>query len=135
MQQPVLCQLSLLFPLGSLRTPLNWSKLVRNLLLLFSKVYCFDFYIPRQSSSHIYLVDHMLCQPHLYLPPPLSRLCKLIECSGRFGEPQLHRWTPEFCNPRRTAPATTLLLKKLKQIMTKLRIQCFRLPILNLLVC
>ena len=28
------------------------------------------------------------------LPTPLSRLLKLIECSGRFVEPQVHIWKP-----------------------------------------
>ena len=36
-------QLPLLFPLGSLKTPVNGSKLVLNLSLLFSKVCCFNF--------------------------------------------------------------------------------------------
>ena len=42
LQQSVFCQLSLLFPLGSLKTPVNGSKLVLNLLLLLSKVCCFN---------------------------------------------------------------------------------------------
>ena len=34
------------------------------------------------------------------LPTPLARLLKWIECLGRFGELQLHRWTPVGGSPR-----------------------------------
>ena len=43
LRQSVLCQLSLLFPLGRLKTCINGSKLVLSLLLLFSIVCCFNF--------------------------------------------------------------------------------------------
>ena len=43
LQQSVLCQLSLLFPLGSLKTPVNESKWVLSLSLLFLKVCCYNF--------------------------------------------------------------------------------------------
>ena len=57
---------NLWFPLGSLKTPIKGSKMVLNLLLLFLKVHCCDFFVLRWSSKHWYLVDTLLCQPHLY---------------------------------------------------------------------
>ena len=67
LQQSVLCQLSLLCPLGSLKTPVNKSKLVLSLSLLFSNVCCFNFFILSWSTKHQCLIESLLCQPHLYL--------------------------------------------------------------------
>ena len=39
----IFCQLSLLFPLGNLKMPINESKFVLNLSLLFSNACCFKF--------------------------------------------------------------------------------------------
>ena len=74
LQQSVLFQLSLFFPLESLKTSINGSKLVLNLLLFFSKVCCFNLFILSWSTKHQCLVDSLLCQPHLYLPPLLGFL-------------------------------------------------------------
>ena len=50
-------QLSLLFPLRSLKTPTNGSKLVLRLLLLFPKVCCFNFlYQAGLPSINVWLV-------------------------------------------------------------------------------
>ena len=51
-----MCHLSLLFPLGSLKTPINGSKLFLKLPLLFSKLQKFGLLIPSQSSKQNYFL-------------------------------------------------------------------------------
>ena len=63
-------QLSLLIPLGSLKTLINGSKLVA---VVFKRL-LFLLFIPSWSTKHLCLVDNLLCQPHLYLLPLLGFL-------------------------------------------------------------
>ena len=79
LKQSVLCQLSLLFPLRSPKKLIHGSKLVLNLLLFFSKDCCFNFFMPSWTTKHQWLVDNLLWQPHLYLPP-LPDFLKWLEC-------------------------------------------------------
>ena len=94
LQQSVFCQLSLLFSLGSLKTPLNRSKLVLSLTLLFSKIYCFDFFIVGWSSKHRCLVSTLqqsvLCQLSLLfslgsLKTPLNKSKRVLSLSLLFS--------------------------------------------------
>ena len=71
---------------GKPKKPINGSKLVLNLMLLFSKIYCCDFLYYAGLESVGYLVDNLF-MPTSPLPIPLELL-------GRLGEPQVHRWTP-----------------------------------------
>ena len=73
--------LDLLFPLGSLNTPVNGSKLVLNLSLLFSKVSCFYFlYQAALPSINVWLInwgvpDHPKVSPEPFLSPKSSLCC------------------------------------------------------------
>ena len=62
----------LLFSLGSLKTPLNKSKLVQNLSLLFSPVICCDFIY--QTGLEMIDIWLMTCYVNLTPTYPLSRL-------------------------------------------------------------
>ena len=78
LRQSVLCQLSLLFPLGSLKTPVNGSKLVLNLSLLFSKVCCSNFlYQAGLPSINVWLIT---CYANLTSTYPLLGFHKWLEC-------------------------------------------------------
>ena len=78
LQQSVLCQLSLLFPLESLKTSINGSKLVLSLSLLFSKVCCFNFlYKPGLPSINVWLIT---CYANLTSTYPLLGFLKFLEC-------------------------------------------------------
>ena len=68
-------QLSFLFPLGNLKTPINGSKLVLNLSLLFSKVCCFNFfYQAGLPSINFWLIT---CYANLTSPFTLTRLSQV----------------------------------------------------------
>ena len=63
----------------------------------FQKSLVLTFFIPSWSTKRQYLVDNLLCQPQLYLPPLLGFL-KWIECLGMFGEP--HPIYGDLCGPK-----------------------------------
>ena len=78
LQQSVLCQLSLLFSLESLKMSINGSKLVLSLSLLFSKVCCFNFlYKAGLPSTNVWLIN---CYANLTSTYPLLGFFKWLEC-------------------------------------------------------
>ena len=77
LHQSVLCQLSLLFPLESLKLSINGSKLVLYLSLLFSKVCCFNFlYKAGLPSINVWLITWY---PNLTSTYPLLGFLKNLE--------------------------------------------------------